>query len=447
MSDMQPITSEKEQQEAAAEAVRAKDPSADDVKKNGARRVFHLTNFLGLHMLFNSTVSVLIAYNLLPTKFAQKKIDWLAKSPMGQIADRVLSLPSKGVDSILKLFNGKKAARVLTEAEKVLESQHNARSSIETAFMCIAGFIALWPVKYLEDHRVGFINTVDNWLHPGRSKAEKEAVALKQGDEPRETWWNLLRARFIGLGAVFMVDRLQQHFNNWRTYEKGNVDTAAWKFGAKAYDKMNTKVRTWLVEFFARKNVNLKGLQPMIRTHLLRVIESPPELMAHNEEINALQTQIKHTLDKSVQETLGKQIDHLKDAFTKQHPHLTSSVERAVFAEQSRLLLTKELWLTAIMSTIIYTCAKAPFMARAFEKIGLQKKGTFDARHRPKNGSGTQDAMTPEPQAAEAPVATEKRWAERTGSKKSAVETLTPASSHQEAVMQSSQNPEASLAV
>lgn len=415
-------------------------------EKKGARRAFHAVNFLGLHMLFNSTTSLLICYNLIPTKFAQSAMNWMGNSFVGKAAHSVFSLPGKAVDGILSLGGKSGSSKTMSEAEKLFEARHSARSSIETMFMCIAGCVALWPVKYLEDHRVGFLNKVDNWLHPGRSEQEKKVLALKPGEEPKETWGNLLRARVIGLTVVFSVDRLQQNFNNWRIrLGKGNADTFAWKFGSDAYRKMNHGVREWLVNFFSRKNVNLKGLQPMIRTHLLQTIDSHPDLLAHNEEINTLQTQITKTTDKHLQHKLEQEIDHLKDAFSKSHPEMKPEVERAIFAEQSRLLLTKELWLTALISVVIYTAAKAPFAHRWMEKIGLAKKGKHEMGATPEMAAASVD--TPLETAPESPDKQEKRWAEQKENKRPKPKITEPTTSFQEALAQKAPGNEAAAVI
>jgi hypothetical protein len=413
----------------------AKTPEYDDPKlqalhdnrheKKGARRAFHALNFLGLHVLFNSTVSLFIAYNLLPTKPARKM-----KEILGRIATPMNSFFHEIATPVRKIFDPKYVEPAAHELEAKLA--HSARSRVETAFMCIAGFLALWPVKYLEDHRAGFLNKVDNWLHPGRKKEEKEAAALKPGDEPKETWSNLIRARIVGLGVVFSVDALQQRLNNWMTYETGNIDTAVWKWGAKFSEKMPSGIRSWLVGFFSRHNINLGGIQHEMRPHLLRVIDSPQELHTVSDQITVLQKQIEKTRDSKIIEGLEKQIEDINVNFVNTHPHLKPQIERAVFAEQSRLLLTKELFLTVLISTVIYTAAKAPFMARFFEKIHLKKKEP--------------EKQTPEktPQATEADTVTasaeeskaKKTWSSRE-EKKSARDKPAPAASFTEAAVNS----------
>jgi hypothetical protein len=342
-----------------------------------ARAMFHLTNFLGLHVIFNSTVSLFIAYNLLPTKAAKS-----AMTTMANIATPINAAWMKYVSNpIRKMIQGP-AFKELAKEEMAAKIAHSARSRVETAFMCIAGFLALYPVKYLEDHRAQFLNFFDNLVHPGRTQAEKDAVALKPEDEPKETWGNLIRARFVGLGVVFGVDALQQQFNNSLGYNKGNIDTNVWKWGAKTSDEMSKTspgLRTWLVNFFSRKNITLSGIQTDInpvndmRGHLLRNIEAPKEMITASHEMTKLQDKIMKSTDKGLISRLSEEVTKINETLLKK-PGIKPHMERAIFAEQSRLLLTKEIFLTLVVSATIYTAAKAPFMARLFEKIGLKKK-------------------------------------------------------------------------
>ena len=253
--------------------------------------------------------------------------------------------------------------------------------------MCIAGCIALFPVKYLEDHSAGFINAADDLFHPNRSKEEKESSHLRQEEQPKESWGNLIRARVIGLSAVFAADGVQQNINNKRMAQgKGTFDTAVWQWGANTYETMKESTRSRLIEFFSRKQINLSSIQPMMRSSLLDTIGSPPELRKVSDEILVLQKQMRATSDKAHIKGLEADVAKIEQAFHAAHPHLKPDVERAIFAEQSRLLITKELWLTLLCAGFIYTAAKAPFMANFFEKMGMGKK----------------DAAKPEPHTAPA---------------------------------------------
>lgn len=330
---------------------------------------FHFVNFFGLHCFFNSTTSLLIAYNLLPTKPAQKMIEWAEK-----IATPINGALMKVTTPIKKLIQGTHYRPIPAEELEAMIA-HSARSRVETIFMCIAGFLALWPVKWLEDHRTGFINGVERIFHPGRTKEEQKAAELKKEDAPKETWGNLIRARFIGLGVVFSIDAVQQRFNNWLTYEKGNIDTLAWKSGVKMFDKMPEKIRSWLVGFFARKDINLSKINPDMREHLLNAVScNTPEIRTASQEMDVLQKQMRKTVDKATSGGLAEQVKAINTRLVGTSDTIKQEVERLIAGEQWRLLSTKEIFLTLMISITIYICAKAPFMARLFEKIGLKKK-------------------------------------------------------------------------
>lgn len=343
-------------------------------EKKGARFAFHFTNFTVWHVLFNSTLSVILTYSVLPTKFASSAITWMERSFVGKAAHHVFSLPGKAVDVFLP-EKWKTASKLLTEEQKVFEARHSARSSVEAMLMCIAGFFALAPVYFYENNRAGILNYFDNLFHPGRTPKEKEAAKLKPEDEPRETVANLLRARFVGLAAVFTTDRLQQNFNNvLMRNNKPNADTWAWKFGVESYENMNPGVRSWLANFFSRKNVTLAGIGAKTRDDLLNTINSPEPVKRASKEMADLQNKLYEESawnNPEVRGRLKKQIEDINQRIVKSHP---KDVERAVFGEQSRLLITKELWLTLVVSTVIYASAKSETMARIFEAIGLKKK-------------------------------------------------------------------------
>lgn len=151
--------------------------------------------------------------------------DKMANTAVGKGLSTVLNAPAKAVNGIFKVFgiDMDKGLKALPAAEREKEllarANKSRRSAIEVAFMCAAGFIALFPVYYLENHREGFLNKVDNWLHPKRTKEEKEAAALKPGDEPKETWWNLINARIIALAVVFGFDQTRpQYIRIMRVY-------------------------------------------------------------------------------------------------------------------------------------------------------------------------------------------------------------------------------------
>ncbi len=387
--------------EALAQQKELEQLHAERFEKKGARRAFHLVNFLGLHQIFNNVASVVITYWAATTSFADGMKDTMAHTPVGNGLSAVLSLPGKATNAMFKLVgvDPNKALNSLSAVKREAELESRAfssqRNAIETAFMCVAGFIALAPVFWLERNRATFLNTVDNWLHPGRSKAEKEAAALTKEDEPRETLWNLLRARIIALGAVFAIDQLRTNVDsilryNHKSQKKSgmykNVDSVfGWGLGDKIYDAMPEGPRGWLARFFSGslkgKNISLGGIQDETLEDVLTVTNAPQFVREKGKKIADLgkEKRLNHK-NPELTERLKHRIAAI-DNELKSSGEGYKAVERAVFAEQSRMFITKEVFLTTVLSAIIYFSAKSPIAAKAFEKIGLQKKGTFEAEH------------------------------------------------------------------
>lgn len=367
-------------------------------EKKGARAVFHLVNFGGLHQAFNNIASVVITYLLATTKYADHMKDGMAHGPVGKGLSFVLTLPGRAVNGAFKLGGAdlNKELNMLPEAEKTAELAFRAaksqRSAIETAFMTIAGFVALAPVWYLENHRVGFLNKVDNWLHPNRSPEEKKAAALKPGDEPKETLWNLTRARLIALAVVFGIDQVRDNVDSILRHKHQsakkpgmykNIDTElGWGLGDKIYERLSPKTRSWLARFFSgsknTENITLRNIQDETRGDVLTITKAPQFVHDAGAEIARLGEKIrKSSHDKGLVQSLEKQISAI-DNTARSSKEGFNAIERAVFAEQSRLFITKEVILTTILSVVIYACTKSARVHKLMETVGLAKKGSFE---------------------------------------------------------------------
>jgi hypothetical protein len=351
--------------------------------KHGARLVFNLFNFLGLHWVGNSSLSLWITYNLLPHKAPQRLMDTLsnAAKPIATATDVITGPLKKAFGAIKKSFGLKHEVQELTEAMREERIAHNARSFVETLCMCVAGSVILLPVKWLEDHKPKILTKIDGWLHPGKKTDPAKDAAPEH--EHKETWTNLIRARLVSLIPIFIIDNQLQRFNNRRFEQKlHNLDTWEWTYGAKFFDKMEgSKWRDRIVEFFARKNVALTGIQPMVRKHLLESIDSPQEIRNLGDQLGKLQEGVKHAHKNPVLESrLKAEINELNASFLKTHPHLKSDVERAVFAEQSRLF-TKEVGLTLVYTGFLFLIGKTKFAAHALEKLHLKRKEFEDDDH------------------------------------------------------------------
>lgn len=362
--------------------------------------------------------------------------DKMASTAIGKTLSAVLFAPAKAVNGLFKVvgidmdkgLNALPAAE--REAELLARATKRSRSAIETAFMCAAGFIALFPVYYLENHREGFLNTVDSWLHPGRTKEEKAAAALKPGDEPKETWWNLINARIVALAVVFGFDQTRDNVDSILKHKHEslvkagkvpagtmykNMDTEfGWGLGNKIYESMSPKTRSWLTRFFSGnmkgENIKLMGIQHETRSDVLQMIKAPDFVRKASDEIAELAQKAK--LDPKLEETVAQQIKTIEHN-VKAMPGGAQTLERAVFAEQSRLFLTKEVLLTTILSVVIYGATKWPPAHKALSKIGLvkpHKEGHDNAL----NPSAAPHNGEPQPQAdatIPSPTAEKKSWA------------------------------------
>ncbi len=100
--------------------------------------------------------------------------------------------------------------------------------------------------------------------------------------------------------------------------------------------------------------------------------------------------------------------------------------------------------LTTILSVVIYACAKSETAAKFFEKIGLQKKGTYEKEHaaieeRKKNHAAHREEEKPKQEVAE----TEGKFTSAVGKRE---HVATPAGSFTE-VATNSQNKELSASL
>ena len=244
--------------------------------KKSANRVFNIINYIGFGWIANSTLSLIITYNILPGDFAQQIIKGAEKNLMLPIV--------KAWDSLKASVKLGKAFDDLSEAEKFIKNKsitNSARSMAEICCMFIAGCIVLIPMKVMEDHKKWWVDKFDQFI-PGKKARDAKAAAIDAQQpeksqeaevEPkakRQTWGKLLAARVVGMAAVLGVDGTLQAFNNSRDAKGlGNLDTAEWKTGSWLYDKLPTKFRDSLLNFFARKNANVDSIQPLVRQGII----------------------------------------------------------------------------------------------------------------------------------------------------------------------------------
>jgi hypothetical protein len=317
---------EKETENAVAQASGKKDSTTAEILKNAPKRnltfadnAFEGINSIGVNFLANSSLSLGITYNLMPTKAGEKLI-----SGLGKAIEPVVSGWGKLKNTIG--MSGKQ----ISEATRKLNIRESARSSAEILIMCIAGTLILIPMKWLQDHKKSIVDKIDRWKNPEYHKYIKEKgvepeLLPCEEDDKKQGWGELLSARAVGIASVLGIDAVMQNFNNSRVAQnKGNFDTAEWKLGSWIYDKLPKPVTEKFVNFFsARKNSDLSGIQVPILERLRK--------------------------------TVG------------------GDAKKMIFAEQTRFL-SKELSLTAVLSAIMYVIAKTGAASSILGKLGMKEE-------------------------------------------------------------------------
>ena len=141
---------------AAAPAPQEDCPPAPARNKESANKLFNRLNYFGLGFLANSSLSLWITYNVMPTKWAQARIDDLRQGlmPVARVWDK-----TKG------LVKGSQAKEI-NHALRQVHVAESARSMAEILCMCIAGCIVLVPMKLLEDHKKDIVDKIDRWQNP-----------------------------------------------------------------------------------------------------------------------------------------------------------------------------------------------------------------------------------------------------------------------------------------
>lgn len=285
-----------------------------------ANKTFNFFNYFGLGFVANSVMSLAITWNVMPTEGAKK-----FKAAIGN----GIAAVAKSVDKMQHYIGVEKSEADL--AKRALSITESSRSVAEIMCMFVAGCLVLLPMKYLENHKKGFVDKVDQWwnkdYHAYAKANNITPEALPCEHEAKQTWANLLGARVGGMVAILGLDAAIQGFNNKRANaNKSNLDTAEWAIGGIAYDLLPEKFTKRVVNFFTSGS----------RAH---------ETGLHN---------IQGQLLKNLEATVGNNPDKM------------------LFAEQTRLV-SKEVSLTLIMAGLIYTLSKAGLMSTLFKKMGITK--------------------------------------------------------------------------
>ena len=292
-------------------------------------KAFHtICNFVGLHMVGNSALSLFITYNIAPLKQTQQLIHGLA-----DVVKPVISVWDSVWDKGVRALGLKKGISTLTATERAAQITQLSRSHTETAVMCIAGSIILLGVLPWENNRPAFVNWFDELIHPGKKAkiaAAKEEAKEHGIDIPpppaehKETLWSLLKVRGLALVPIFAINGMIESFNNSRTaLNKPDLDTFIWKKGAELYDNVKPSTRDSFINFFSRKGQTVESIQPLVRDKLIKSVGN--------------------------------------------------NTSRMIAAEQFRMF-SKEIYLTIIYTGLLYVLGKTPIIPWTLKKLGFNKK-------------------------------------------------------------------------
>lgn len=378
--------------------------------KKFANRTFNLLTYLGFGWVANSSLSLWITYHLMPTEGAQRFIKTLENG-----FEKIIG------GAVAVFGNGKTTSR--NHLKYVGEK---ARSATEICCMMIAGSIILLPMKLMEDHKEAIVNKIDRWWNKDKYRnSENDECAIPQPVKDKQTWGKLLWARIVGMGMVLGIDQLIEASNN-RRFDKGlqNIDSTEWKMGNAFYDKMPTRTRDGLINFFSSKKAGMESIQPRVRKRLLETINAPAgmtkvaeDLIHLHEKMDGVRydSTLSTTMRKNSLDALAKEQEALLNTF-KATPELREISKRAVMAEQTRLF-SKEVSLTLVMAGLIYGLSKTGIVSSILSACGLKRADAkneesfllsdtspasgISVRHQPVNGKcHPPDKPTPKPKEA-----------------------------------------------
>lgn len=409
------------------------EPVAD---KKAGRFAFNFINFFGLHLVGNSGLSLVLTYYVVAREGTQKFLHGLAEG---------LAPVVNGYDK-LKQAVGFEGLSKLSQKDREVRIGHSARSAVETLCMCIAGSIILFPVKIWENNKKPLVNFFDKWLHGGRTCETEDPKNAPP--EHKETWWNLIRARFLALIPIFAIDATIQNFNsdvqkhNFErnpnlTKKRSSIDTAIWSGSDKVYDKIPSW-RQKLVNFFASRDIRLSNVSYMVRDQLLETINGNEQLKNISRQMSGIQSVMYHSPNETVL-TAGKKaleeltheiqkaphyaptlegrksgIEYLMKQFAGENvmtagkkaiaefekqivdKNLVKHAERAIFVEQGRMF-SKEIYLTTIYTGFLFILAKTNILPWFMEKIGIKSKMDQEDFEHSLNVDVGLDAFTIEP--------------------------------------------------
>lgn len=410
--------------------------------KKAARRIVSAINWVGVNTLMNSSLSLWITFKALPTSAAQS-----AMSSMGKWIFKPTVLVT---DKVKSLF-GRSKLNGLSEAQKEFRINENARSTAEVVCMVIAGSLLLPIIKFVENHKNQWVDKIDGWLHPSHKQDDSSAV-VQQHEQPI-TWGKLLKARAIGLAGVFGTNHLMQTFNNSHPESLFNSDTTFTRIGNKLFDKLPEKIRhrfVWVFSGFSNNSISVESIQPAMQLRAFQ--NAPDELKQVVSELGQLRDGVLknpdlhkhgyHTRKLMLEKGFEKIEPRRQELLSKirSHPEFGPAVEKAIFAEQTRLF-GKELTLTLLITGIMYAVTKTSgsMITKALETTGIKKNA--DSDNTEKSTLSLKCQMLPQHEEN-----TKSNWSEKEEIKSKKHVTQQPSVSFTESISHKSSEPVASIA-
>lgn len=152
--------------------------------KTTAEKIFDLSAYSGIGWVGNAALSTSIAYYLEYSKSGAKKFTNFAK----------------------------KIAQLINKENPNIQHTTN---KLEFLSLIIGGTILMWPLKKMEDHKgnivrgidkiIGGVKSICGWKESKEETEQKEEAFKLLEAEPKQNWKNILRARFVGLGAALLT--------------------------------------------------------------------------------------------------------------------------------------------------------------------------------------------------------------------------------------------------
>ena len=151
--------------------------------KTPAEKIFDFATYGGIGWVGNAALSTSLAYFMKYTKAGKPLYDKMVKG----VANTLSPGNPKFLDSVNK--------------------------NAEVAALIVGGTSLMLPVKMLEDNKSKVVRAIDKVIVGAKSligiretqeeKLEKDAAFELLAQEPKQSWYSILRARFVGLAAVY----------------------------------------------------------------------------------------------------------------------------------------------------------------------------------------------------------------------------------------------------